>query len=91
MQRCDGIAAILAAMSVAITVRDVPDEVRDELAARAARAGKSLQEYLRGMLIDSAARPVVDDVIARARARVAATGVRADAQSILDARDADRR
>jgi hypothetical protein len=91
MQRCDGIAAILAAMSVAITVRDVPDEVRDELAARAARAGKSLQEYLRGMLIDSAARPAVDDVIARARARVAATGVRADAQSILDARDADRR
>jgi hypothetical protein len=87
----DFIAAIVAAMSVAITVRDVPDEVRDELAARAARAGKSLQEYLRGMLIDSAARPPVDDVIARARARVAATGVRADAESILAARDADRR
>ena len=34
-------------MSVAITIRDVPDETRDELAARAARAGKSLQEYLR--------------------------------------------
>lgn len=78
-------------MSVAITVRDVPDEVRDELAARAARAGKSLQEYLRGMLIDTAARPPVDDVIARARARVAATGVRVDAESILAARDADRR
>jgi antitoxin FitA len=78
-------------MSVAITVRDVPDEVRDELAARAARAGKSLQEYLRGMLVDSAARPPVDDVIARARARVAATGVRVDAESILAARDTDRR
>jgi antitoxin FitA len=78
-------------MSVAITVRDVPDEVRDELAARAARGGKSLQEYLRGMLIDTAARPPVDDVIARARARVAATGVRVDAESILAARDADRR
>ncbi len=78
-------------MSVAITVRDVPDEVRDELAARAARAGKSLQEYLRGMLVDTAARPPVDDVIARARARVDATGVRADAESILAARDADRR
>jgi plasmid stability protein len=26
---------------VAITVRDVPDHVRDELAARAVRAGKS--------------------------------------------------
>ena len=81
----------MAAMSVAITVRDVPDEVRDELAARAARAGKSLQEYLRGMLVDSAARPPVDDVIARARARVAATGVRVDAESILAAGDTDRR
>jgi len=65
--------------------------VRDELAGRAARAGKSLQEYLRGMLMESAARPQVDDVIARARARVGTTGVRVDAAAILDARDADRR
>lgn len=78
-------------MSVAITVRDVPDAVRDELAARAARAGKSLQEYVRAMLIDAASRPPVSDVIARARARVDATGVRVDAESILAARDADRR
>jgi antitoxin FitA len=78
-------------MSVAITVRDVPDEVRDELAARAARRGQSLQEYLRGMLIATAARPAVEDVIARARARVGATGVRVGAQAILTARDADRR
>ena len=77
-------------MPVVITVRDVPDAVRDELAGRAARAGKSLQEYLRGMFVDSAARPPVDDVIARARARVTVTGVRADAESILAARDADR-
>lgn len=78
-------------MSVAITVRDVPDEVRDELAARAARAGKSLQEYLRGMLLDVAARPSVGDVIARARARVEATGARIEAGSILDVRDSERR
>jgi antitoxin FitA len=77
-------------MAVAITIRDVPDRVRDELAARAAREGKSLQEYLRGMLIDSVARPSVSDVIARARARVQATGVRANAESILAARDEDR-
>ena len=78
-------------MSVAITIRDVPDAVRDELAARAARAGKSLQEYLRGMLVESAAHATVDDVIARARARVNAPGVRLDAESILAARDAERR
>jgi antitoxin FitA len=80
-----------ACMAVAITVRDVPDEVRDELAARAARAGQSLQEYLRGMLMESVAKPPVADVIARARARVTTTGSRVDAKDILDARDADRR
>ncbi|HEU0256648.1 MAG TPA: hypothetical protein VFQ96_02270 [Microbacteriaceae bacterium] len=78
-------------MGVSMTVRDVPDAVRDELAARAARAGQSLQEYVRGMLVDSASRPSAGDVIARARARVDATGVRVDARSILVARDADRR
>jgi antitoxin FitA len=78
-------------MGVAVTVRDVPEPVRDELAARAARAGKSLQEYLRGLLVDTAARPPVDDVIARARARVATTAVRVATESILAARDADRR
>ena len=43
------------------------------------------------MLIDSAARPPVGDVIARARARVQVTGAAVDASSILAARDADRR
>ena len=78
-------------MEVAITVRGVPSEVRDELAARAARAGKSLQAYLLDLLVASAARPSVDDVIARARARAQATGARVDAAAILEARDADRR
>jgi plasmid stability protein len=76
---------------VAITVRDIPDEVRDELAGRAARAGKSLQEYLRGLLVSTASRPTAEDVIVRARARVNATGVRVPAEAILAARDADRR
>lgn len=78
-------------MTVAITVRDVPDEVRDELAARAARAGQSLQEYVRVMLVDNVARPSVDDVIRRARARVTTTGSRVTTESILAAREADRR
>ncbi len=78
-------------MGVAITIRDVPAEVRDELAGRAARSGRSLQEYLRAFLVDAAAKPSVDDVITRARARVNATGVRVDAEAIVAARDADRR
>jgi plasmid stability protein len=76
---------------VAVTIRDVPESVRDELAARAARAGKSLQEYLRGVLVATADKPAVDDVIARARARVTATGARVDSATTLAARDADRR
>jgi len=40
-----------------ITIRDVPDEVRDELAARARLSGRSLQEYLRTQLVALASRP----------------------------------
>jgi hypothetical protein len=38
-------------MTTSITIRDVPDETRDELAARAALSGRSLQEYLRARLV----------------------------------------
>jgi antitoxin FitA len=76
---------------VAITIREVPDEVRDELAVRAAQAGQSLQEYLRGLLIATVNKPTAQAVIARARARVNTTGVRVDAATILAAKDADRR
>jgi len=72
-------------------VRDVPDDVRDELAARAARTGRSLQEYVRAMLVEAAARTPVEDVIARARLRVETTGSRVDGAALLAARDADRR
>jgi len=48
-------------------------------------------QQARGMLLEAATRPSVGDVIARARARVDTTGVRIDAESILGARDADRR
>jgi plasmid stability protein len=78
-------------MAVAITIRDVPDDVRHELAARAARAEQSLQDYLRAMLIDSAARPSRSDVIARARARLRATGTTVSVESILAARGVRRR
>lgn len=70
-------------MPATITVRDVPDAVRDELAARAARAGQSLQEYLRQVYVDIASRPFPDDVLARARARVALTGTVLSAEQIL--------
>ena len=78
-------------MPTAITVRDVPDDARDELAARAARSGRSLQEYLRARLIDMAATPDVEEVLARLRERKHATGTRLTARKILAYRDRDRR
>lgn len=73
-----------------ITVRDVPDDVRDELAARAARAGRSLQEHLRAELIELASKPTVDELVAAVRVRKRATRSRLSATRILAHRDEDR-
>jgi plasmid stability protein len=62
-------------MSTSITIRDVPDETRDELAARAAMTGRSLQEYLRARLVELARQPDAEALM----------------QRILADRDADRR
>ena len=75
----------------AITVRDVPAATRDELAARAARSGRSLQEYLRGQLIELAARPDAATLVERVRARKRETGVHLSTERILELRDLDRR
>ena len=77
-------------MPVSVTIRDVPDETRDELAARAARLGQSLQEYLRAQLVELAAKPTPDLLWARVRARLETTGSRLTAEQILAARDTDR-
>jgi plasmid stability protein len=73
-----------------ITIRDVPQEVRDELAARAARSGRSLQDYLRAELIELAFRP--DQVVLveriRERKRLAASSV--DVRAVLADRNAER-
>jgi plasmid stability protein len=73
-----------------ITVRNVPEDVRAELAARAARAGRSLQEHLRAELIDLARKPSVEDVFAAARSRSRTTSSKLGASRILEYRDADR-
>ena len=74
-----------------ITIRDVPDDVRDELAARARRSGRSLQEYLRSELVELADRPDPEALLARVRERKQRTGSRLSAEQILEHRDADRR
>ncbi|MGI8823742.1 MAG: FitA-like ribbon-helix-helix domain-containing protein [Acidimicrobiia bacterium] len=74
-----------------ITIRDVPDETHDELAARAAGSGRSLQEYLRAQLVELARRPDPEALLAGARHRKQRTGSRLSAEQILAYRDADRR
>jgi plasmid stability protein len=78
-------------MSVQITIRDVPEEVRDELAARAARDRKSMQEYLKEELERLAARPSVHTWLERVRERKRAADRRVTSKQILKHRDADRR
>ncbi len=77
-------------MSKSVTIRNIPNEVRDELAARAALTGRSLQEYLRLQLIRLAERPDADALIARIRKRKATTGNVIARERILSHQDADR-
>ena len=77
-------------MAVQITIRGVPEEVRDKIAARAASRRQSMQEYLRGELERLVAMPSVETWLEEVRERKAATGTRVSTSSILRARDADR-
>jgi antitoxin FitA len=78
-------------MAKSITIRDVPGQTRDELAARAASSGRSLQEYLRAQLIELARRPDPGVVFARVRERKASTKSTLSRQRILSHRAADPR
>lgn len=75
----------------AITIRHVPPETRDVLAARAAAAGQSLQDYLLSHLIETARRPDPGTVLASIRARKEAVQVRIGVDEIVELREADRR
>lgn len=78
-------------MAVQITIRAVPNDVRDELAARAAREGKSMQEYLREQLERLAARPTIGAWLEQVRERKLAAKTRVPPDEILKHRDAGRR
>ena len=77
-------------MPVQITIRGVPETVRDILAARAARQHQSMQEFLRGELERIASRPAVDEWLQGVRDRKDAAGTRVRPARILHAREADR-
>ena len=60
---------LIMTMPKAVQIRDVPDDTLAVLRARAAAAGMSMSDYLRGELIAMTAKPTVGEVLARARAR----------------------
>ena len=74
-----------------ITIRGDSEKVRDELAARAASQGKSMQEFLRAELERLAARPTVDAWLRQVARRKRAAESRVSSCQILEKRDADRR
>ena len=77
-------------MSVQITIRGVPEKVRDALAVRAARQRQSMQGFLRGELERIATRRSAGEWLQEVRDRKEAAGTRVRPSSILRARDADR-
>ena len=78
-------------MSVQITIRGVPEDVRDKIAARAAAKGQSMQEYLRGELVRLVAKPSIEEWLRDVRAHKRAMKNSVTTEEILRARDADRK
>lgn len=66
-----------------VQIREVPDEVHEELVRRADLAGQSLQQYLTAQLTALAATPTLDDVIARIERRPKGRLTRQDAVDAL--------
>jgi plasmid stability protein len=78
-------------MAIQITIRNVPENVRDELAARAAKQHKSMQEFLRDELQRIASKPSLETWLATVAERKRCAGTRVKPSTILHARDADRK
>lgn len=78
-------------MGVQITIRDVPEAVRDELAARAAQEGKSMQEYLRDAMQLLVSKPSPEQWVAMVKESKAHYLTNVPADAILKARNQDQR
>jgi plasmid stability protein len=79
----------IASMASLLQIRNVPDEARRVLKARAAARGESLNAYMLEIIQREVARPSVDEVLGRAarrteRSPVSALGVLASARAERD-------
>lgn len=79
------------ALMVKVTIRKVPDDVRDALVSRASARGQSLQEYLRRLLIEAAHRRDKGDVLEGIRNRTSQMPIELTHEQIVDAVHEGRR
>ena len=78
-------------MAVRITIKNVPEEVRDGLKARAASEGKSMQELLLGELERIASQVSMKTWLKEVRERKQTIESDVPTSRILWARDMDRK
>ena len=69
-----------------ITIRNVPQEVRDALADNAARQGKSMQEYLNAELVKLSRKMSTKEWVARVSEMKAEYNTDVSVEEILEAR-----
>ena len=77
-------------MPVQITIRNVSEEVRNQLAARAALKHQSMQQFLHEELERIAAKPSQEMLLEQIRERVNASGSGVSTETILATLDADK-
>jgi antitoxin FitA len=68
----------------ALTIRDVSDDAVRTMKIRAAKAGQSLQAYLRGLIEKEAAKPTVAEAVEQARGGATADIGTADILAAID-------
>lgn len=73
-----------------VQIKDVPADVHAELRRRAARAGKSLQEYLLGRLTEEARTPSLEELFGQVEEHHGGNFTPGDAVDAIHAERASR-
>ena len=74
-----------------IQVRDIPQDAYDVIVARAKANGQSIQQYMRAMITDVAAKPSKAEALKNIEANLQKYGSKVTTEDILEAIDHGRR
>lgn len=74
-----------------IQVRDVPQDAYDVIVRRAKANGQSIQQYMRAMITNAAAKPSKAEALKNIEANLRKYGSRVTTEDILEAIDHGRR